>query len=261
MVTVQMLALGIIGDALAGQRVIGQRIHERVRRLELAAGVEPSHYQAGVGRPSADAHRLIRRRRGRQRLRQVRTSAPDRAPAGRQASSARSTSWSRSPAPAEAHEVGCGEGELAIRLARRGLRVRGSDVAAEVVAEARRRAAAAGLEIEFRRAPIEELAPAGDAAELVVCCEVLEHLADPERGARGARPRSRARGCSSASRANRVWRVLNLARGHYVARARQHARPPQPLVAARRSSTGSPTRLSVVEVRAPLPWTMALCRA
>jgi len=47
MITVQMLALGIIGDALAGQRVIGQRIHERVRRLELAAGVAPSHYEAG----------------------------------------------------------------------------------------------------------------------------------------------------------------------------------------------------------------------
>jgi glycosyltransferase involved in cell wall biosynthesis len=47
MISVQMLALGIIGDALAGQRVIGQRIHERVRRLELEAGVKPSHYEAG----------------------------------------------------------------------------------------------------------------------------------------------------------------------------------------------------------------------
>ncbi len=55
MVTVQMLALGIIGDALAGQRVIGQRIHERVRRLELAAGVEPSHYEAARG-PAPDEH-------------------------------------------------------------------------------------------------------------------------------------------------------------------------------------------------------------
>jgi glycosyltransferase involved in cell wall biosynthesis len=50
MIAVQMLALGILGDALAGQRVIGQRIHERVRRLELAAGVEPSHYEPGAGR-------------------------------------------------------------------------------------------------------------------------------------------------------------------------------------------------------------------
>ena len=44
---VQMFALGIIGDALAGQRVIAQRVYERVRRLELAAGVEPSHLDRG----------------------------------------------------------------------------------------------------------------------------------------------------------------------------------------------------------------------
>ncbi|MGH2957300.1 MAG: glycosyltransferase family 2 protein [Solirubrobacterales bacterium] len=44
---VQMFALGIIGDALAGQRVIAQRVYERVRRLELEAGVAPSHYEPG----------------------------------------------------------------------------------------------------------------------------------------------------------------------------------------------------------------------
>jgi glycosyltransferase involved in cell wall biosynthesis len=42
-IAVQMFGLGIIGDALAGQRVIAQRTYEKVRRLELAAGVEPSH--------------------------------------------------------------------------------------------------------------------------------------------------------------------------------------------------------------------------
>jgi glycosyltransferase involved in cell wall biosynthesis len=44
---VQMFALGIIGDALAGQRAIAQRVYERVRRLELDAGVAPSSYQPG----------------------------------------------------------------------------------------------------------------------------------------------------------------------------------------------------------------------
>jgi glycosyltransferase involved in cell wall biosynthesis len=44
---VQMFALGIIGDALAGQRSISQRVYERVRRLELEAGVPPSNYQPG----------------------------------------------------------------------------------------------------------------------------------------------------------------------------------------------------------------------
>src|SRR5215211_2109875 len=44
---VQMFALGIIGDALAGQRTIAQRVYERVRRLELEAGVPPSNYERG----------------------------------------------------------------------------------------------------------------------------------------------------------------------------------------------------------------------
>jgi hypothetical protein len=42
---VQMFALGIIGDSLAGQRAIAQRVYERVRRLELEAGVAPTHYE------------------------------------------------------------------------------------------------------------------------------------------------------------------------------------------------------------------------
>jgi glycosyltransferase involved in cell wall biosynthesis len=44
---VQMFALGIIGDALAGQRTIQQRVYERVRRLELETGVAPSNYERG----------------------------------------------------------------------------------------------------------------------------------------------------------------------------------------------------------------------
>jgi glycosyltransferase involved in cell wall biosynthesis len=44
---VQLFALGVIGDLLAGQRVMTQRVFERVRRVELALGVEPSHYEPG----------------------------------------------------------------------------------------------------------------------------------------------------------------------------------------------------------------------
>ncbi|MGN6274954.1 MAG: glycosyltransferase [Solirubrobacterales bacterium] len=44
---VQLFALGVIGDLLAGQRVMVQRVFERVRRVELQLGVEPSHYEPG----------------------------------------------------------------------------------------------------------------------------------------------------------------------------------------------------------------------
>jgi glycosyltransferase involved in cell wall biosynthesis len=46
---VQLAALGVIGDVLAGSRVLSQRILERVRRVELRLGVEPSHYEPGAG--------------------------------------------------------------------------------------------------------------------------------------------------------------------------------------------------------------------
>ena len=45
---VQLAALGVMGDILAGSRVLQQRILERVRRVELRLGVEPSHYEPGA---------------------------------------------------------------------------------------------------------------------------------------------------------------------------------------------------------------------
>ena len=40
-------ALGVIGDLLDAQRTLSQRTFERVRRIELQLGIEPSHYEAG----------------------------------------------------------------------------------------------------------------------------------------------------------------------------------------------------------------------
>jgi glycosyltransferase involved in cell wall biosynthesis len=40
-------SLGVIGDLLDAQRTISQRTFERVRRIELQLGVEPSHYEPG----------------------------------------------------------------------------------------------------------------------------------------------------------------------------------------------------------------------
>jgi hypothetical protein len=40
-------SLGVIGDLLDAQRTISQRTFERVRRIELQLGVQPSHYEPG----------------------------------------------------------------------------------------------------------------------------------------------------------------------------------------------------------------------
>ena len=56
MAGVQLFALGVLADLIAAHRVVSQRTLERVRRLELATGVEPSHYvpashRRSVGEP------------------------------------------------------------------------------------------------------------------------------------------------------------------------------------------------------------------
>src|SRR2546423_3533899 len=45
---IQLMALGVVGDILAASRIIQQRTLERVRRVELQLGVEPSHYEPGA---------------------------------------------------------------------------------------------------------------------------------------------------------------------------------------------------------------------
>jgi hypothetical protein len=44
-IAVQFVALGVIADILAASRTLSQRTLERVRRVELRLGVEPSHYE------------------------------------------------------------------------------------------------------------------------------------------------------------------------------------------------------------------------
>jgi glycosyltransferase involved in cell wall biosynthesis len=51
---VQLAALGVIGDIVAGLRTLQSRTLERVRRVELQLGVEPSHYEPGAPPAEAD---------------------------------------------------------------------------------------------------------------------------------------------------------------------------------------------------------------
>ncbi len=44
---VVLAALGVLGDLLSGQRIMLQRIFERVRRIELHIDIPPSHYEPG----------------------------------------------------------------------------------------------------------------------------------------------------------------------------------------------------------------------
>lgn len=158
----------------------------------------------------------------------------------------------------DALEVGCGEGELSIRLARKGRRVKGCDIAGEVVDEARRRAELAGVDISFRVESIQSLTSL-DACPLVVCCEVLEHLEDPEAGLDTLAQLASPWLLTSVPR-EPVWRAMNMARGKYLA---HWGNTPGHLNHWSRASFLQflGRRFDIVQVASPLPWTMALCRS
>ena len=47
------IGLAVMSDLLSGQRIMLQRVFERVRRIELHLGIPPSHYEPGPG-PGSD---------------------------------------------------------------------------------------------------------------------------------------------------------------------------------------------------------------
>ncbi len=77
-------------------------------------------------------------------------------------------------------DIGCGAGLLAEPMARLGARVTGIDPSPRSIGAARAHAAQADLAIDYRAATVETLADAGEAFDLVLAMEVIEHTADPD---------------------------------------------------------------------------------
>lgn len=73
-------------------------------------------------------------------------------------------------------DVGCGGGFLSEEFARAGFAVTGVDPAGESVECARRHAAESGLRIDYRQGSGEAIPFADATFEIVLCCDVLEHV-------------------------------------------------------------------------------------
>lgn len=162
-------------------------------------------------------------------------------------------------APTAIHEVGCGEGYWVLRWAEQGITARGCDFSEHVIELARENAAARGLSPAlFEARSIYDLEAGRDSADLVVCCEVLEHLEHPE-AALKALQRVAVRHLIVSVPKEPLWCALNLARGKYMA---DWGNTPGHI---QHWSKHSLIRMvskyfEVVEVKNPLPWTMLLCK-
>ncbi|WP_336713898.1 bifunctional 2-polyprenyl-6-hydroxyphenol methylase/3-demethylubiquinol 3-O-methyltransferase UbiG [Arthrobacter sp. USHLN218] len=82
------------------------------------------------------------------------------------------------PARLKALDIGCGAGLLAEEFARLGCEVTGVDPSGPALAAARRHAAEGGLDIHYLAGSGEELPLDDRSFDVVLCCDVLEHVAD-----------------------------------------------------------------------------------
>lgn len=108
-------------------------------------------------------------------------------------------------------EVGCGEGELLRRLvALRPARGVGTDVSPLILRDARQRQPHLALAAQSAT----QLGFPGRSFDLILACEVLEHLAEPAAALEELARVSRRHVLLSVPR-EPLWRALNLARGAY----------------------------------------------
>ncbi|TPW29615.1 class I SAM-dependent methyltransferase [Pararhizobium mangrovi] len=166
--------------------------------------------------------------------------------------------WVDALSPESIHEVGCGEGYWVVQWAGRGIAARGSDFSSQVIRMARDNAVRNGLSPDlFEVRSIYDVASGRDEAELVVCCEVFEHIEDPE-AALKALQRIVGRDLILSVPREPLWRALNLARGRYVANLGNTPGHIQHWSRAKIVSLVG-RYFDVVEVASPLPWTMLRC--
>jgi 2-polyprenyl-3-methyl-5-hydroxy-6-metoxy-1,4-benzoquinol methylase len=77
-------------------------------------------------------------------------------------------------------EVGCGRGAFAIELARSGARVTALDVSTAAIEVARQRAERANVDVDWLVSDARSIGLPDASFDLVVSCECLEHVLEPE---------------------------------------------------------------------------------
>jgi 2-polyprenyl-3-methyl-5-hydroxy-6-metoxy-1,4-benzoquinol methylase len=161
-------------------------------------------------------------------------------------------------APGTIHEIGCGEGFWVMRWNKEGLSARGSDFSSQIIKIANANAKEQNLDMDlFEVRSVYDLTPENDGADLVVCCEVLEHLEFPEQALHALQKVVSQRLILSVPR-EPIWCTLNLVRGKYIPKLGNT--PGHIQHWSKRAFIQLVSKyFKVIEAKNPLPWTMLLC--
>lgn len=151
-------------------------------------------------------------------------------------------------------ELGCGPGDLASRILPPGVDYLGIDIDEAEIETARERYP----HLSFQMGNAYELPVESNSFDLVIACEVLEHLEDPQR-ALAEIDRVAKRLVLVSVPWEPTWRILNVLRGKYwrsLGNTPGHVQHFSRRAIARMLAT----RWEIVASRKPLPWSISLCR-
>jgi ubiquinone/menaquinone biosynthesis C-methylase UbiE len=150
-------------------------------------------------------------------------------------------------------EVGCGPGDLASQIVPPNAKYLGIDIDSKEIGEGRRRYP----NLSFQVASAYQLPVESSSVDLILACEVLEHLEAPETALEEI-DRATKEWVLVSVPSEPVWRILNMMRGKYWTHL---GNTPGHIQHFRRSELSKilKKRFRIHSVRNPLPWTIALC--
>ncbi len=153
-------------------------------------------------------------------------------------------------------EVGCGEGHVTqILLDNSDANIHAMDISQTIIDIARQNIDSQRVTFEQRN--IYDLESV-EAADLVVCCEVLEHIDDPEKGLKLLAEKAKPYALVSVPR-EPLWCFLNMARGTYFS---DFGNSPGHIQHWSQKAFISfvEKEFEVVKLKAPIPWTVLLLK-
>ena len=154
------------------------------------------------------------------------------------------------------HEVGCGEGRITYKISELfKIKIRGTDLSETIISTLNGKNS--NPLISFESKSIYDLVPGEDSADVILCCEVMEHIDNPSKGL-DILKELKARFYVFSVPREPLWRFLNMMRFKYLKYLGNTPGHINHWSSRQFSGLLSKNGFSIIKIKKPLPWTMCL---
>jgi 2-polyprenyl-3-methyl-5-hydroxy-6-metoxy-1,4-benzoquinol methylase len=159
--------------------------------------------------------------------------------------------------PSSIHEVGCGEGHIISKILKDKFSILGSDISQQCL-DIASNTLSKKTNVSLINHDIHNLVPENHSADLVICCEVLEHLYYPEEAIKVLSSITKKNLILSVPR-EPIWRILNMLRLKHIQNLGNTPGHIQHW-SKKNFIKFIEIYMDVEIVRSPLPWTILMCK-